>query len=255
MKKKHVVLATLAVLFCIAFANPCSAADEKTITAASNEWPPFVNNKDTENKGLSIEIIIAAYATQGYTVEMDIVPWARAMAHLKKGKIDIIPNTWMTEERKGFLKFSEPYAVNEIVFIKTEDDPFEFEGLESLTGKKIGTARGYGYGDLFMNATNFKREESKDLETNLKKLTHPKKRVDLTLADKIVAQYLVTTTAPGLADKIAYTESALSSNPLYITSGLANPRYKEIIAAFNKGLAEIKANGTYAKILASYGIQ
>lgn len=40
-----------------------------------------------------------------------------------------------------------------------------------------------------------------------------------------------------------------------MTSGKANPRSEELVAAFNKGLAEIKANGTFDKLLADYGIK
>ncbi|MBF0231034.1 MAG: hypothetical protein HQK63_15810, partial [Desulfamplus sp.] len=44
----------------------------------------------------------------------------------------------------------------------------------------------------------------------------------------------------------------ITSNNLYISSGIANPRHKELIEAFNKGLAEIKATGEFAKIFDGY---
>jgi len=40
---------------------------------------------------------------------------------------------------------------------------------------------------------------------------------------------------------------------MYIATSLTNPRSREFIDAFNRGLAEIKASGTYQKILDSYG--
>lgn len=229
-------------------------ADDKTIVAAADPWPPFVDPA-APKEGLSLEIIRAAYATQGYTVEMNYVPWARAIDGVKKGKYDILPPTWITEERKTFLMYSEPYAVNNIKFIKNIDDPFEFEGIESLAGKKIGTVRGYGYGDDFLNATNFVREDVTDLMTNIKKLTHSSRRIDLTLEDEIVARVTIGNENPNLLSKIAFTKNALSSNTLHVSSGLQNPRHKEIIDAFNKGLATIKENGTYAKIMENYGIK
>ena len=240
------------IIFCLS-ALPCMA-NEKTIVAAADPWPPFVNPADPK-EGLSLEIIKAAYETEGYTVEMNYVPWARAINGVKKGKYDIIPTTWMTDERKTFLMFSEPYAVNKIKFIKNQDDPFEFEGIKSLTGKKIGTIRGYGYGDEFMNADNFIREDVTDLMTNIKKLTHSSRRIDLTLDDEIVARVTIGNEKPSLLNQIAFTKNALSSNKLYVTSGLQNPRHQEFIEAFNKGLATIKTNGTYAKIMETYGIK
>lgn len=56
-------------------------------------------------------------------------------------------------------------------------------------------------------------------------------------------------------DDFEFTQNALSINPLHVTSGVANARNGEIIAAFNKGLAEIKANGTFDNILRKYGIK
>ena len=240
------------LIFCLSVIP--SMANEKTIVAAADPWPPFLDPA-TPKEGLSLEIARAAYETQGYTVEMNYVPWARAIDGVKKGKYDILPNTWITEERKTFLMFSDPYAVNNIKFIKNLDDPFEFEGMESLAGKKIGTIRGYGYGDTFLNATHFVREDVTDLMTNIKKLTHSSRRIDLTLEDEIVARVSIGNENPGLLSKIAFTKNALSSNNLYVSSGLQNPRHKEIIEAFNKGLAIIKANGTYARIMEAYGIK
>jgi len=248
MKKLVLLIAILflSVVHC--------AAEEKTIVAVADPWPPFVD-PSAPKEGLSLEVIRAAYKTQGYTVKMEYMPWARAEDGVKKGKYDILPNTWKNEKRQKYLMYSEPYAVNEIKFIKTKEDPFEFDGIESLTGKKVGTVRSYGYGDAFAAATNFTKEESNDLITNIKKLTHSSKRIDLAIEDEIVARMVIAKANPDLLSKIAFTKNSLSSSSLYVTCGLANPRHKEIIDAFNKGLAEIKTSGEYAKILESYGIK
>ncbi|MBI9091606.1 MAG: transporter substrate-binding domain-containing protein [Desulfobacterium sp.] len=230
----------------------CGAAD-KVITAAGDPWPPFTDPSAPE-EGLSLEIIRAAYATQGYTVKMEYLPWARAKDGVKKGKYDILAGVWMTDKRKADFLFSVPYTVNQIKFIKRVDDPFEYNGLESLAGKKIGTVRGYGYGDDFLNATHFKREVANDFITNIKKLTNANPRIDLAIEDEIVGRVTIANEASDLLSKIRFTENALSTSDLHIASGLANPRHKEFIAAFDKGLAEIKSNGTYARILGKFGL-
>jgi polar amino acid transport system substrate-binding protein len=66
----------------------------------------------------------------------------------------------------------------------------------------------------------------------------------------IVARVVIAQEDPNLLNEIRFTNNSLSSNPLHVTSGKKNPRHKEIIKAFNMGLADIKANGTYAKIMA-----
>jgi polar amino acid transport system substrate-binding protein len=242
-------------LFAIAFAfflSVSAMAQAKVLVAAADPYPPFLDN-DNPKQGISMELIRAAFATQGYTVKWENVPWARAEAGVKDGIYDFLPDTWMTEARKAYLAYSDPYAVNEVVFIKKKGDSFEFNGLDSLKGKTVGIVKDYGYGDVFMKSALFTREEAVDIITNIRKLTLG--RVDLTLEDGIVARATIMKLDPGLLSQIEFTKGSLSSNNLYIAPGLKNPRYQEIIAAFNKGLKAIKADGSYQKILAGYGFK
>ncbi len=239
----------LSLMVIFLFGGTCFAATD--ITAASDPWPPFTN-PDTPEQGLSLEIARAALGTQGYTITMNFVPWARAEEGVRQGNYDILTNMWMTESRKKDFLFSEPYAENQIKFIKRKGDPFEYENLESLKGLSVGVIRGYGYGDDFWSAPDFRREETGDLVTNVKKLVAG--RIDLTLEDEIVARYILSQKAPELLEQIEFTEGSLSSNKLYVASGFKNASHKELIEAFNKGLAEIKADGTYDAIFAKYGI-
>ncbi len=243
---------TIFFAFLVLLASTMSFAGEKTITAVADPWPPFVDPSHPK-EGISLEIVRSAFKTQGYEVKMEYVPWARAIKGVKDGKYDILPNTWVTEERKGFLMYSDPYAANNIKFVKRKDDPFEFNGLQSLTGKKIGTVRGYGYGTEFLSSTNFTRDDSNNIMQNVMKLI--KKRVDLTLDDEIVARMTIAKDNPEYLEQVSFTENSLSSNDLHITSGFKNPRHKEIINSFNKGLKVIKGNGVYKAILADYGIK
>jgi polar amino acid transport system substrate-binding protein len=250
MKITTVLLLILSVISLSV--NSVCLAEDKVITAAADPYPPFVDDTDPQ-EGLSLAIIRAAYATQGYTVKMSFVPWARAQSLTIKGKYDILPDVWMTEERLDTMMFSEPYALNTVKFIKRKGDPFEYNGLESLKGKKIGTIRGYNYSDDFKDPKEFSRVDVPDFITNLKKLIA--NRIDLTLEDEIVAKVQIAKNDPSMLAKLDFDNNAFDSKKLFVTSGLANPRHKEIIDAFNKGLAQIKENGEYVKIMESYGIK
>jgi len=227
-----------------------STTFSETIIAAGDPWPPFLD-PESPSEGIVLEIARAAYKTQGYEVEMKFVPWARAVHGVKEANYDVLLGTWHTKEREEFLLFSDAYLENEIKFIKRKDDPFEFTGMDSLTGKNVGIVRGYGYGDDFLKATNFRRPEGKNLMISIKKLVND--RIDLTLEDEIVARAMLKKQAPDLLEKIIFTKNSLSTNSLHVTSGLKNSKHKEYIKAFNVGFKAIKSNGTFEKILKKYG--
>lgn len=246
---KRLIMGIMLVLLTTVLSQ---GAETRTITAAADPYPPFVDPKNPK-EGISLELIRAAFKTQGYEVKMNYMPWARAESDVKKGVYDILPNVWMTEARKKDLMYSKPYVSNKVKFISLKEEPFEYNGMKSLTGKTIGTVRGYGYGNEFLKSTDFKREEVTDLMFNIKKLIA--KRIDLTLEDEIVAKTKIAREDPKLLEQIKFSTNTFSVNDLHIASGFKNSRHKEIIDAFNKGFEIIKSDGTAAKILSSYGIK
>ena len=225
--------------------------ETRTIVAAGDSWPPFVDPHHPK-EGLSLEIIRAAFQTQGYEVRYKIVPWARAEAAVKSGEYDILPDVWFTESRKKDLIFSVPYAKNIIRFITLKDDPFEYDSINSLQGKTVGTIRGYTYSEEFSTATLFTKEEVTDFLQNMKKLLA--KRIDLTLEDEIVAKYRIALNDSTWFTHIRFSQKPLSVQSLFIAAGYKNPRHIEIIEAFNRGLEMIKVNGHLADIANSYGV-
>ncbi len=248
MQMRTVLGVLAACLLCLA----ATASPAMTITAAGDPYPPY-GDPNHPDGGLGMEIIRAAYKTQGHEVTMEYVPWARAETGVKNGSYDIVPFTWRTDARVKVLLFSTAFAVGNVRFIKRKGDPFEFNGLESLKGKQVGTVLGYGYGDAFTQSTAFARENGKDLMTNIKKLL--RNRVDLTLEDEIVARAAIAAGDPHALEQIEFVKTPLAVNPLYVTAGLQNPKAQEIIGAFNKGLEVIKANGTYDRIFKKYGME
>ena len=226
-------------------------AQERTLIAAADPYPPYVDPQ-APGEGLAMEIVRAAYKNQGYTVKLEMMPWVRAEKAVSEGRYDILVDVWRTEARTKELLFSTAYAISKIKFIKRKDNPFEFTGMESLSGKRVGVIRGYGYSDAFNAATHFTRDEVPSMDHNINKLLL--KRIDLTLEDENTAKVLIQKLGPKVAQQLDFTANALASNPLYLAAGLKNPRHKEIVEAFNRGLVAIKANGSFLAIEKRYGL-
>ena len=239
-------------LLALALLLGSTTINAQTITAAGDPWPPFLD-PDHPQQGVATELVKAAFASQGDELKLDFVPWQRALEGVKEGEYDVLIGAWKTQEREGFLKYSEPYMFNDVKFIKKKGSDFEYSGMDSLTGKTIGTVRGYGYGDAFENATNFKREDAANLMPSILKVIGG--RIDFTLEDEVVAKSLISKENPEALEQIEFVAKPMSSNGLYVASGLKNPKHDEIIASLNKGMAAIKADGTFDAILKRNGIK
>ena len=243
MKTKMMIV---VILLIVAVLNA-----NKVVTTVSDPWPPFVFDNGV-NDGLAVEIIREALKTQGYEIKHQNVPWNRALLGTKEGTYDLITSIWMSEERKQDYLYSVHFMTNTIKFIKLKDDPFDFENMGSLKGKRIGLISGYSYQEDFINAGNYQKDEVNDFITNIRKLLAG--RIDLTVEDEIVARALIAEHLPSAYDKIEFVNKPLDEKKLFVVSGLKNPRHKELINAFNKGFQIIRENGTYDKILSKYGV-
>lgn len=235
----------LLVALLVALSLGVPRADAEKVTLVADPWPPFINEEHPEG-GVAVQIIREALGRRGYKVELTIMPWARAMLSVQEGTFDVLPNAWHTQERAEVLRFSNPYMVNELKFIKRAGDDFQYQGLESLTGKTVGIIRDYGYGRAFYEA-DFKREDATDLITNIRKLVWG--RLDLAIADKFVARYRIAEEAPELIEEIEFVEPPFSTMDLHVTVGHVNPRGGDIIRAFNEGLSAMRRDGSLATIM------
>lgn len=223
----------------------------RTLVGAGDPWPPFLD-PDVPGQGIAVEIVSAALTTQGYEVEWNSMPWARALYGVRDAEYDILVGAWYTDERAEFLLYSEPYIDNDVRIIMRADDDFEFAGIEDLTDKRIGTVLGYGYGDEFNQAQNYIPEPAVNLITNIRRLVG--RRIDLTVEDELVARYLINEINPDFIEQIRFSETPLMSNSLHLAIGRDHPDAEEIVAAFNAGFAEIRSNGTYEQILRDNGL-
>lgn len=245
MKNKFVIL---LVLFTCIFL----LAEDKTLTFATNPWPPFADDV-SQNKGFAVEVVKEAFKTQGYITEVKFYPWARAMLEAKKLRCDILINAWKNEERLDNYVFSNPYTRSKIVFIKRYDDPFEYNEFNNLEGKRIGVGRGWGFNKKFWTTEKFKRYLVTDFETNLRKLLH--KRIDLTVEDEDVAKATIAKKFGQHKYKFKLVKKPLANAFLHIAVSKEHENKEEIIKAFNAGLEQIKKNKTYYKLVKKYGVK
>jgi ABC-type amino acid transport substrate-binding protein len=232
----------------VAAAVPVAVA-KQPIRLSSLEWEPYIGSK-MPDQGYVAALIRAAFADQGMKVEIEIYPWARALHLARTGAVDGLTPEYFNTSRETEFKFSDPFPGGPIVLYKRRGDPTAFStdpvknqdaALRALKSKRFGVVRGYLNTPVFDAADYLIKEEASDDATNLRKLVYS--RIDLAVIDRRVAEHLIRTQYPDYANKIDPMTPALADIPLYIVFSRKSPRMDAALAAFNKGLAAMRADG------------
>jgi polar amino acid transport system substrate-binding protein len=233
--------------------SPTAWADGPILTvAALPDYAPY-SDQTLPAVGFSNDIVAQAMEKTGHKVKIVIVPWARGLAGTIDGTYDILPSAWYSAERAKVLFYSDPYVINRLVFVKAKGSTFNYTKLEDLAGKSVGTVIGYSYNSEFLNSPIFKRDPAESVLINLRKVAAG--RIDLTLDDELTLKYLIRTKVPELTSKLELTSGALSEQNLYVTFSKKRSDAVQLVADFNKGLAEMKSDGSYAVALKLFSLK
>lgn len=224
---------------------------QETIYLASTEYPPFYG-KDLPQQGLITEIIHAAFAQTDYRVETTFYPFSRALMMQRQCKVDGLFTEWDSPERRQWGLFSDPIPPeNEVGFYKRANDDLVFSGKPLRIN--VGIVRDYVNPKL-LNAPPFIQVAVTDDLTNLKKLSRG--RVDLVFIDRAVAQHLMKTHMSDWEGKpIVWVEPAIKRYTQHLVLCKEIPNAEQKMAAFNRGLQQLKDNGMIEQLLKKHQIR
>lgn len=224
---------------------PAAAAPApKTIIFASDAaYPPmqYVNDQK-EIVGFEVDVIKAVAEKAGFKAEFKNVAWDGIFAGLAAGKYDAISSSVsITEERKASMDFSDPImAIEQMLVVGTAEKATD---LAALKGKSIGAQIGTTSYLVIKDVKGFKAIKTYD-EVGLAMEDLVKGSIQAVVADSPVA---VDYTTKKYADKIKIA-STLKSDKVENIGIAVKKGNTEVIALVNKGLAAIKADGTFDKI-------
>ena len=224
-----------------------SSAPVSALTVVAKEEPPYIGN-ELPGQGLSMEIVQTALERAGYKTSFVFESWPRAYEGGLIGIYDVIGSIWKTDQREKDFVFSQPYLVHEIKFIKNKSSQeLVFNNLDDLNGLIIGTLKGYAYNDEFLRSTKIMRMQQNHLLQNLLLLTQDK--IDMTLGEVRKIRFELNKYMKGSIDKLQILPKPLISRGAHIAVSKSNPRHQEIIDRFNKALQDMKADGSYLRII------
>ena len=247
-----------ALAFLLVLASSGVNAQAKTVRLATLDWEPYIG-RTLPDQGYTAALVREAYRDQGWKVQIEFYPWARALHLSRIGQVDGLMPEYFNSSRKNEFIYSFPFPGGPLVLYKRRGDDIAFttdpatdqeRALRALQGKRFGVVRGYLNTPVFDAATYLRKEAANDDATNLRKLVY--KRIDLAVIDRRVAEYIIRTQYPAYAGKIEPMAPALADNSLFIAFSLKSPNHGEARAAFNRGLTAMKKDGRIDALYAKY---
>jgi len=226
-------------------ANSSESGDEKRVSLTYLNYPPFCD-ETLSNEGPISEIITEAFKHEGYSVQLEQLPWARALKWTKQGKYDGIFTAWYRKSREEFFLYSDPLPKNELVLFKRKDSKINFQHYSELKPYTIGVVRGYVNPSEIIDAGLTLETVNTDKQ-NLQKLIQS--RLDMSLTDRSVGRFILTTQLGVNADKVDWLEPPVKTELQYLMFSKASVDHKAKHKSFNRGLQAIKDSGLYQKIL------
>lgn len=242
----------LLALLLIALVFIAPARAEGVTIAGCENYAPY-SDAALPGTGFANDLTAKIMKQAGYEVSVSVLPWVRALEGTKSGAFDILPSAWYTEDRAQALLFSKPIAMSRLVFVKPAGSTFEFHTLKDLTGLRVGIVSGYTYEPDFLTSPLFQRQAVADILVNLRRVAT--RHIDLTLDDELTLRFIIHSRAPELEPVLTLTHGVLSEQGLFVTFSKKRPDAAKLLADFNAGLARMRADGSYQRLLALHQMQ
>ena len=227
---------------------PAPAPVRVYVVGTDAAYAPFESqNEKGEIVGFDIDVVTAIAAKAGIQVKFVNTPWEGIFNALGQGDRDLVVSAvTITDERKGTMDFTAPYfdAV-QLIAVKESSKVATFADLKKLkVGVQTGTTGDEAVSKLLGKTnTNIKRFESTPLA--LKELEAS--GVDAVVADNGVVINYVANNAGGKFKTVSDTEFAPEQYGIALKKGNT-----ELLEKLNKGLADIRADGSYDQIFTKY---
>ncbi len=236
-----------------------STALAETITLRADSWYPYNGDPKSDKPGFMIEIARTIFAEAGYTIDYQLMPWARSIKEAESGRIDGIVGA-SHGDAPGFVFPDLPLGTTRYEFYTLPTSNWHYSDLKSLDSVKIGCIADYSYGETFdayrkANQDNPSRivltSGDSALEQAIKMLKL--KRVDAVVESPDVFSWQIK--QMGLMPEEFRTGGTLpESDQIFIAFSPLHEASKRYARLLSEGIARLRASGELAKILARYGV-
>lgn len=218
-------------------------ASQKVLrVGAETTFPPFEFTEGDKAVGFDIDLAEAVAKKIGYKFEFKSMGFDALIPALQSQNIDLIASGMTyTEERAKVVAFSKPYYEEGGFVVIVRNDNQDIMGVDGLAGKKVGAQIGNVSVEI---AEKAKAGQVKSVDSTSQLFTELKTgTLDAVVLDNPVARYYLK---QGADKDLKIVGTPVEGEP-YVMATRKND--KELTDKVNKALDELKADGTYNKLV------
>lgn len=248
---KKIKLLAVAAASIAAFALPSSSAlartmDEikasgKIIIATEGAYPPFNYMQGSKLTGFEVELGDAIAKKMGLQVEWKSLAFDALLAGLRQDRWDVVIASFgITEERAKAVTFTQPHYCSGGVIVSRDGS---VKSADQLPGKVVAVQTGSTYFENVKKVAGVKEVKNFPQDTDAQAALK-NGRVDAWISDRFVVKAAMEANPNGMKmGDFLFVEKIASAIKKGNTS---------LLAAYDKALAEVMADGTYKAISEKY---
>ena len=242
-----------------AAADTTVAAEETTAAAADSDkvwqivtdtaFKPFEYTDDSGKLvGIDVDLVAAIAEDQGFKYEIKSIGWDASIAACQAGQADgMIAGASITDERKssGWIFSDGYYDANQSMAVAENSDITGFDGLKGKSVAVKTASMSADYAESLKDQYGFDITYFEDSPTMYQAVVGG--QVAACFDDTPIMASNIKDT--GLGMKIV---DGTGNDPAEYGFAIFDSGKQELIDMFNAGLKDIKANGKYDEIIATY---
>jgi glutamine transport system substrate-binding protein len=210
-------------------------------------YPPFEFKEGDQYKGIDIDLINAIVKNQGFKIELSPMDFGGIIPAMQANQLDVaIAGMSITDERKKIVDFSTPYFDAGLTVI-VKNDNSNIKSADDLKGKTVAVKKGTTgakYAQDNAAKLGIKVVQFNDSPAMFQEVANG--NADALIEDYPVISYAIAQKDLGL--KIVGDRLNGDQYGIAVLKG----QNQDLLKKINKGLAELKKDGTYDKIVKTY---
>lgn len=222
-------------------------ASAQSIKLAIDDWAPFFGKKLREG-GVTAHLTKKVLEDAGYTVEVNWIPWQRALKLTEKAQIDVTSGWGDSDDRAEKFFLSElPVLVGQEVYIYEKGVGLKSNSFDEVKSLPFTAVKGYDYPDNLMNGWrdgSIKAHMVNTDEEMFQAILDGKAKILST--DKSVGLSIINDSFSANKMKFGVSEPYAEAK-YFILVGKAHPKSKEMMGKINASLKKLTDDGTVKK--------